>query len=78
MTRRMLRLTFPQHVLQEPLLYNLGKDFTVVPNIRGAEIGEERGWMDLELEGEDSEIERVVEYLREREVDVELQAPASG
>ncbi|MAE77738.1 MAG: FeS-binding protein [Planctomycetes bacterium] len=74
----MLRLTFPQHVLQEPLLYNLGKDFTVVPNIRGAEIGEERGWMDLELEGEDSEIERVVEYLREREVDVELQAPASG
>ncbi len=78
MSRRMLRLTFPQHVLQEPLLYNLGKDFTVVPNIRGAEIGEDRGWMDLELEGADPEIERVIEYLREREVEVELKATATG
>lgn len=66
----MIRCTFPAQILQEPLLYNLGRDFSVVPNVRGAEIGEDRGWMDLELEGTDEEIERVVAYLRERGVDV--------
>ena len=66
----MIRCTFPAQILQEPLLYNLGKDFSVVPNIRGADIGEERGWMDLELDGDAEEILRVIEYLRERGVEV--------
>ena len=68
----MIRCTFPPQILREPLLYNLGRDFHVVPNIRGAEIGEDRGWMDLELEGADDEIERVVHYLRSRGVDVDV------
>ncbi len=68
----MIRCVFPPRILQEPLLYNLGKDFSVVPNVRGAEIGEDRGWMDLELEGNDEELDRVVSYLRERGVEVEM------
>ena len=37
-----------------------------------AEIGENRGWMDLELEGDDGEIQNVIEYLRERDVEVTI------
>ena len=74
MTRHMIRCIFPPQILQEPLLHNLGKDFDVVPNIRAAEIGDEKGWMDIELEGSAEEVERVVEYLRERGVEVRQQA----
>lgn len=71
-TRRMIRCVFPPNILQEPLLYNLGKNFSVDSiNIRGAEIGDLHGWMDLELHGDDAEIERVVTYLKERGVEVE-------
>lgn len=76
MSHRMIRCTFSAQILQEPLLYHLGRDFDIVPNVRGAEIGEDRGWMDLELEGDDVEIERVVGYLRERGVEVALKEGA--
>ncbi|MCA8971526.1 MAG: NIL domain-containing protein [Planctomycetes bacterium] len=74
----MIRCTFPAMILQEPLLYNLGRDFHVVPNIRGAEIGDDRGWMDLELEGDQGEIDRVVEYLRSRGVEVDVHHPGDS
>ena len=54
----------------ERLLCNLTKDFAVRYNIRRAEIEEDHGWMDLELEGDASEIDRVVAYLRDRGVEV--------
>ncbi len=30
--------TFPQVIIREPLLYNLGRNFNVIPNIRGASV----------------------------------------
>lgn len=69
-TRRII-CGFPQAVIQEPLLYNLAKDFNVIPNIRGASISEEKGSMQLELQGEAEEINRVIAYLRDRGVNVE-------
>jgi hypothetical protein len=78
--RKIIRCTFPPSLLREPLLHHVNKTFAVVPNIRAAEIGEESGWMDLELEGIEGEIERVVEYLRSRGVGVEAkpQGKAGG
>ena len=52
-------------------LYNLGKNFNVIPNIRGASITDEVGLVYLELEGDESEIEKAVTYLRERRVRVD-------
>ena len=69
-TRRII-CGFPQEVIQEPLLYNLAKDFNVIPNIRGASITESQGSMQLELQGEAEEINRVISYLRERGVTVD-------
>jgi hypothetical protein len=36
MKRRRLHCSFPQRLIKEPLLYNLGRNFSVVPNIRKA------------------------------------------
>ena len=67
---RLIHCTFQRDLIREPLLYNLGRDFKVVPNIRGATISEELGKVYLELEGPDTEIDRAVEYLKERGVQV--------
>lgn len=68
-------LTFPQEILDEPVLYTLGRDFNVVPNIRGASITDEQALMAVELAGEDDEVTRAVVWLKERGVHVEPLGP---
>ncbi|MEZ5990388.1 MAG: NIL domain-containing protein [Planctomycetota bacterium] len=70
MSSRKIHCEFPQQVLEEPLFFRISRDFNVVPNIRGAEVTEEKGYMDIELEGEQDEILRVIDYLRELGVEV--------
>lgn len=70
--KRKLFLTFPQKILGEPLLYTLGKDFRVIPNIQGASITKEIGLMALELEGDEAEVDRAVRFLSEKGVQVEV------
>jgi L-aspartate semialdehyde sulfurtransferase ferredoxin len=67
-----LFLTFPQQVLNEPVIYLLGHDFKLVPNIRGAMITDQTGMMALELDGEPGEVERAIDFLRSRGVKVEI------
>ena len=63
--------TFPQEIIREPLLYNLGRNFNVIPNIRGASVTDESGFMALELEGREDELASAVAYLKEKGVRVE-------
>ena len=71
LANRKVYCTFPKELIKEPLLYNLGKNFNVIPNIRGASITDEVGLVYLELEGDETEIEKAVTYLRERRVRVD-------
>jgi L-aspartate semialdehyde sulfurtransferase ferredoxin len=78
---RLVHCTFPTNMIREPLLYNLGRDFKVVPNIRGATISDEIGLVYLELEGDKGEIDRAVDYLESRGVKIEAVSggmPAGG
>ncbi len=68
---RLVHCTFPKQMIREPLLYNLGRDFKVIPNIRGATISDEIGLVYLELEGSDNEIDKAVAYLASRGVRIE-------
>ncbi len=62
--RKKIYLTFPQHLIKEPVIYNVGKKFNVVTNIRTASVTEEMGIMALEITGEEEEYQKAVEYLR--------------
>ena len=78
---RLVHCTFPKGLIREPLLYNLGKDFVVVPNILGATISDDIGLVYLEIEGVQAEISKAVDYLRKRGVtvrDVPGEMPADG
>ncbi len=64
--------TFPQELISEPIIsHTLGDLFAVVPNIRAASITDEMALVAVEIEGEDAELDKSVEYLRERGVNVE-------
>jgi L-aspartate semialdehyde sulfurtransferase ferredoxin len=69
--KQQLFLSFPQQVLNEPLIYVLGRDFSLVPNIKGAMITDQMGMMALEVEGEPSNIDRAIQFLRDRGVKVD-------
>jgi ABC-type methionine transport system ATPase subunit len=62
MARRRLHLTFPEQLIKEPVIYRIGKQFEVVTNIRKANVEERMGWVILELEGPEEEIQKAVEY----------------
>jgi hypothetical protein len=58
MVKRRVLFTFPTELIKEPIIYNLGQQFKVVTNVRQADVSEDRGWVVLELEGEETDIER--------------------
>ena len=69
--RAKVYLTYPTDLIKEPLIYEVGRRFQVVTNIRGANISDTMGLVALELDGTQAEIDRAVAWLRERGVQVE-------
>ena len=57
MAKRRVMLTFPEELIREPIIYSLGQQFNIVTNILRADVTEDRGWVVLELDGEDEDIE---------------------
>ena len=57
MAKRQVMLTFPEELFREPIIYNLGQQFNLVTNILRADLTEDRGWVVLELDGKDEDIE---------------------
>ena len=71
MAKRQVMFTFPRELIKEPIIYNLSHEFKVVTNIRRADVSENRGWVVLELEGEDKEIEAGIAWVKEKGVRVD-------
>ncbi|MDA0263342.1 MAG: NIL domain-containing protein [Chloroflexi bacterium] len=63
MGKQRVRFTFVDDLVKQPVIYDLGRKFEIVTNIRRADIREEFGWVLLELVGEDQEIERGLEWV---------------
>ncbi|MDO8282817.1 MAG: NIL domain-containing protein [Thermodesulfovibrionia bacterium] len=70
--KRRVRLTFPQHLIQEPVIFMMAKDFNIMPSIRRARVTDTVGEMVLELNGEENDLSNGIAYLREQGIDVEL------
>jgi ABC-type methionine transport system ATPase subunit len=66
-----VHLTFPEALVQEPVIFNLGRNFDIVTNIRRANVEERFGWVILEVEGTEDALARGIAYLREQGVQVD-------
>lgn len=66
-----IHITFPEEKIREPIIYQIGKDYKLITNIRRADVTEKTGWVDLELTGEPDEIERAIAGLKLKGVKVD-------
>jgi ABC-type methionine transport system ATPase subunit len=69
--KKRVKLTFPQNLIKEPVIFNMAKNFDIMPNIRRARVTETVGEMILELEGSEGNLNKGVDYLKEQGVVVE-------
>ncbi len=71
MEKQRLWLMFPAKLITRPVLWELGKQFPVVTNVRQASVTDEIGIVCLELEGQRSEVKAAIEWLQKNGVNVE-------
>jgi L-aspartate semialdehyde sulfurtransferase ferredoxin len=71
MALRRVRFTFPQELITIPIIYELGRQFVVVTNIRMADVDQKVGWVLLELEGDAGEIDRALDWAQAKGVRVD-------
>jgi hypothetical protein len=60
-----LFVSFPEELVDRPMIYEVVKRFDVVPNIRRANVEQHSGWVILELNGEPGHLEGAIGYLEE-------------
>ncbi|MCH2503940.1 MAG: NIL domain-containing protein [Chloroflexota bacterium] len=70
-----VKFTFMTQLVKEPIIYRLGQEFNLVTNIRRADVREDMGWVVLELDGDDTEIQRGLDWVAAIGVRVD---PVSG
>ncbi len=70
-----VKFTYEQEMIKQPIIYDLGRRFEIVTNIRRADVREDMGWVVLELEGDEEEIRKGLEWVVDSGVRVD---PISG
>jgi ABC-type methionine transport system ATPase subunit len=67
-----VKLTYPQELIKQPVLFKAAMKYKVVPNIRRARVTEDIGELVLELEGNDSDVDKMVKSLKKSGVMVDM------
>ena len=57
------KFTFVEQLIKDPIIWKLAKDFKVITNIRRADVREDMGWVVLELDGDENEINNGLEWV---------------
>ena len=71
MAKRVIKLTFPQDLVKEPLTFQMAKKYNILPNIRRAKVTETVGELVLELEGKEQDLDQGIEFLKKAGVIVD-------
>ncbi|MFL5737973.1 MAG: NIL domain-containing protein [Actinomycetota bacterium] len=73
MAKGKFHLAFPEQLFREPVIYSVGQRFSLVTNIRRANVDPEEGhgWVILEMEGTDENLSDAVAWLIDQGVEVE-------
>ncbi len=71
MAKRKVMFTYPREVISEPVIYTLSRNFNLATNIRQANITGDRGWVIIEIEGQEEDIEAGIAWAISRGIHVE-------
>jgi len=69
--RAKFHLTFPERLINEPVIHRVGKEFDLVTNIRRANVEDGHAWVILEMEGTEQSVAKAVAWLAEQGVQVD-------
>ena len=75
MSKRRVIFTFSEEQIRDPVIHNLGQQFNLTTNIRRADLSEDKGWIVLELEGDEDDIEQGIAWVTSKGVRID---PADG
>lgn len=64
--KQKVKVTFSEEMKREPIIWQLARDFDVTVNVIQGLLTEKTNWLVLEIEGEQEEIRRVLEYLKQK------------
>jgi ABC-type methionine transport system ATPase subunit len=67
-----VRLTYPKHLLNQPLIYKLIRQFDLLTNILEARVTAEEGWLVLLVRGEHGMVRQGLAWVAEQGVRVDI------
>ena len=70
--KQRVKLIFPVHLIRQPVIFTMAKEYNVMPNIRHAKITEDVGEMVLELEGEEQNLNAALQALKDQGIGIEF------
>jgi ABC-type methionine transport system ATPase subunit len=65
-----LKLIYPEDKIKEPILSRVCKNFDVEINIRKANVTDKIGWLELEITGDERQIEEAIKYMEAQGIEV--------
>ena len=71
MPKHRLHLTFPEGLIRDPIIWRLGRQFDIITNIRRANVEESVGWVILEVEGAEEQLDQGIAWMTEMGVQVD-------
>ncbi len=66
-----VQLIYKEDLVKEPIICMVCKKFDIVLNIRKATVTKDTGVLVVEIDGEEEEIEKVIDFLKEKGIDVQ-------
>ena len=67
-----IKCVFPEHLIQEPIINQLGNEFDIVTSIKQAKITPDVGWVVLDVLGEELEIQKSIVWLAEKGIGIQI------
>jgi L-aspartate semialdehyde sulfurtransferase ferredoxin len=70
--KQTFKLTFPRHLINEPVIFTMAKKYDVMPNIKKAKVTDTSGEMVLELEGAEENLGKGIQSLKDQGIKVDI------
>jgi len=64
-------LSFTPETITEPIIYTISQQFNLTTNIRRADLADDRGWIVVEIDGAEKDIEDGISWAISRGVRVD-------
>ncbi len=70
MPDRRYKLIYPPHLVDQPILYELIRQFGIRASIRQADVNASGGWLVLDIAGDDGTLNRALDWVRQQGIQV--------